>query len=43
MDEIPLDIDIEFDTAEVSVRARNALAQSALVAAVPLLQRAQLR
>ncbi len=35
LDEIPLDIDIEFDTAEVSVRARNALAQSALVAAVP--------
>jgi CRP-like cAMP-binding protein len=35
LDEIPLDIDIEFDAAEVSVRARNALAQSALVAAVP--------
>ena len=34
-DEIPLDIDIEFDAAELSVRARNALAQSALVAAVP--------
>jgi cAMP-dependent protein kinase regulator len=34
-DEIPLDIDIEFDAPELSVRARNALAQSALVAAVP--------
>jgi cAMP-dependent protein kinase regulator len=32
--EIPLEIDIEFDAPEVSVRARNALAQSALVAAV---------
>jgi cAMP-dependent protein kinase regulator len=35
LDEIPLDIDIEFDAPELSVRARNALAQSALVAAVP--------
>ncbi len=34
-DEIPLDIDIEFDAPELSVRAKNALAQSALVAAVP--------
>ena len=35
LDEIPLDIDIEFDAPELSVRAKNALAQSALVAAVP--------
>jgi len=35
IDEIPLDIDVEFDAPELSVRARNALAQSALVAAVP--------
>ncbi|HEU5060629.1 MAG TPA: cyclic nucleotide-binding domain-containing protein [Kofleriaceae bacterium] len=35
LDEIPLDIDIEFDAPELSVRARSALAQSALVAAVP--------
>lgn len=32
--EIPLDVEIEFDAAELSVRARTALAQSALVAAV---------
>jgi len=35
VDDIPLDIDIEFDAPELSVRAKNALAQSALVAAVP--------